>query len=241
MQAYITEASGSGFDQTGAKEKNAETGQNLKRTVSGRDRQGDELLLLHDGHEKLQAEYMTIEPAEELYKPVGQQYRYQATGADRQAAEDRKAEQEKTGEKMRLVQKAMNAREADDAKAAYESYAAGNAEKPTVDLAGQNLIDVFEEMVNGRKGYKTAGETTEIALRDQVERNMKHLPENAKEVMLQFLEDKDYVSAANYYKAYESTMTANYANAQYAELKDWASQNFGTALGGSIGAGVAEQ
>ena len=52
--------------------------------------------------------------------------------------------------------------------------------RPVYDFAGQNLIDVFEEMVNGRKGYKTAGETTEIALRDQVERNMKHLPENAK-------------------------------------------------------------
>ena len=117
--------------------------------------------------------------------------------------------------------------------------AARSTEKPVYDFAGQNLIDVFEEMVNGREGYKTAGDTTEIALRDQVDRNMKHLPENAKEVMLQFLEDKDYVSAANYYKAYESTMTANYANAQYAELKDWASQNFGTALGGSIGAGFA--
>ena len=239
MQAYITELADQ-LDQTGAKEKNAETGQNLREQYQEEiDRATNYSYSMMD-MEQLQAEYDRLNrQREELYKPVGPQYRYQATGADRQAAEDRKAEQEKTGEKMRLVQKAMNAREADDAKAAYESYAAGNAEKPTVDLAGQNLIDVFEEMVNGRKGYKTAGETTEIALRDQVERNMKHLPENAKEVMLQFLEDKDYVSAANYYKAYESTMTANYANAQYAELKDWASQNFGTALGGSLGAGVA--
>lgn len=239
MQQYITELADR-LDQTGANEKNAETGQNLREQYQEEiDRATNYSYSMMD-MEQLQAEYDRLNrQREELYKPVGPQYRYQATGADRQAAEDRKAEQEKTGEKMRLVQKAMNAREADDAKAAYESYAAGNAEKPTVDLAGQNLIDVFEEMVNGRKGYKTAGETTEIALRDQVERNMKHLPENAKEVMLQFLEDKDYVSAANYYKAYESTMTANYANAQYAELKDWASQNFGTALGGSIGAGVA--
>lgn len=239
MQAYITELADQ-LDQTGAKEKNAETGQNLREQYQEEiDRATNYSYSMMD-MEQLQAEYDRLNrQREELYKPVGQQYRYQATGADRQAAEDRKAEQEKTGEKMRLVQKAMNAREADDAKAAYESYAAGKAEKPTVDLAGQNLTDVFEEMVNGRKGYKTAGETTEIALRDQVERNMKHLPENAKEVMLQFLEDKDYVSAANYYKAYESTMTANYANAQYAELKDWASQNFGTALGGSLGAGVA--
>lgn len=239
MQAYITELADQ-LDQTGAKEKNAETGQNLREQYQEEiDRATNYSYSMMD-MEQLQAEYDRLNrQREELYKPVGPQYRYQATGADRQAAEDRKAEQERTGEKMRLVQKAMNAREADDAKAAYESYAAGKAEKPTVDLAGQNLIDVFEEMVNGRKGYKTAGETTEIALRDQVERNMKHLPENAKEVMLQFLEDKDYVSAANYYKAYESTMTANYANAQYAELKDWASQNFGTALGGSIGAGVA--
>lgn len=239
MQSYITELADQ-LDQTGAKEKNAETGQNLREQYQEEiDRATNYSYSMMD-MEQLQAEYDRLNrQREELYKPVGPQYRYQATGADRQAAEDRKAEQEKTGEKMRLVQKAMNAREADDAKAAYESYAAGNAEKPTVDLAGQNLIDVFEEMVNGRKGYKTAGETTEIALRDQVERNMKHLPENAKEVMLQFLEDKDYVSAANYYKAYESTMTANYANAQYAELKDWASQNFGTALGGSLGAGVA--
>lgn len=239
MQSYITELADQ-LDQTGAKEKNAETGQNLREQYQEEiDRATNYSYSMMD-MEQLQAEYDRLNrQREELYKPVGPQYRYQATGADRQAAEDRKAEQEKTGEKMRLVQKAMNAREVDDAKAAYESYAAGNAEKPTVDLAGQNLIDVFEEMVNGRKGYKTAGETTEIALRDQVERNMKHLPENAKEVMLQFLEDKDYVSAANYYKAYESTMTANYANAQYAELKDWASQNFGTALGGSLGAGVA--
>lgn len=239
MQAYITELADR-LDQTGPEEKNAETGQNLRAQYQEEiDRATNYSYSMMD-MEQLQAEYDRLNrQREELYKPVGPQYRYQATGADRQSAEDRKAEQEKTGEKMRLVQKAMNAREADDAKAAYESYAAGNAEKPTVDLAGQNLIDVFEEMVNGRKGYKTAGETTEIALRDQVERNMKHLPENAKEVMLQFLEDKDYVSAANYYKAYESTMTANYANAQYAELKDWASQNFGTALGGSIGAGVA--
>lgn len=239
MQAYITELADR-LDQTGAKEKNAETGQNLREQYQEEiDRATNYSYSMMD-MEQLQAEYDRLNrQREELYKPVGPQYRYQASGADRQAAEDRKAEQEKTGEKMRLVQQAMNAREADDAKAAYESYAAGNAEKPTVDLAGQNLIDVFEEMVNGRKGYKTAGETTEIALRDQVERNMKHLPENAKEVMLQFLEDKDYVSAANYYKAYESTMTANYANAQYAELKDWASQNFGTALGGSLGAGVA--
>ena len=239
MRAYITELTDQ-LDQTGAKEKNAETGQNLREQYQEEiDRATNYSYSMMD-MEQLQAEYDRLNrQREELYKPVGQQYRYQATGADRQEAEDRKAEQEKTGEKMRLVQKAMNEREADDAKAAYESYAAGKVEKPTVDLAGQNLIDVFEEMVNGRKGYKTAGETTEIALRDQVERNMKHLPENAKEVMLQFLEDKDYVSAANYYKAYESTMTANYANAQYAELKDWASQNFGTALGGSIGAGVA--
>lgn len=239
MQAYITELADR-LDQTGPEEKNADTGQNLREQYQEEiDRATNYSYSMMD-MEQLQAEYDRLNrQREELYKPVGPQYRYQATGADRQAAEDRKAEQEKTGEKMRLVQKEINAREADDAKAAYESYAAGKAEKPTVDLAGQNLIDVFEEMVNGRKGYKTAGETTEIALRDQVERNMKHLPENAKEVMLQFLEDKDYVSAANYYKAYESTMTANYANAQYAELKDWASQNFGTALGGSLGAGVA--
>lgn len=331
MQAYITELADQ-LDQTGAKEKNAETGQNLREQYQEEiDRATNYSYSMMD-MEQLQAEYDRLNrQREELYKPVGAQYRYQATGADRQAAEDRKAEQEKTGEKMRLVQKAMNQLEMNEARGAYEAYAqrkslgenfgqygngnidlwnapsldnmavwderrnaevvipttwrengrvvhtndpdeayahyektgkyfgifattdealiygdqlktekaARSTEKPVYDFAGQNLIDVFEEMVNGRKGYKTAGETTEIALRDQVERNMKHLPENAKEVMLQFLEDKDYVSAANYYKAYESTMTANYANAQYAELKDWASQNFGTALGGSIGAGVA--
>lgn len=331
MQAYITELADQ-LDQTGAKEKNAETGQNLREQYQEEiDRATNYSYSMMD-MEQLQAEYDRLNrQREELYKPVGPQYRYQATGADRQAAEDRKAEQEKTGEKMRLVQQAMNQLEMNEARGAYEAYAqrkslgenfgqygngnidlwnvpsldnivvwderrnaevvipttwrengrvvhtndpdeayahyektgkyfgifattdealtygdqlktekaARSTEKPVYDFAGQNLIGVFEEMVNGRKGYKTAGETTEIALRDQVERNMKHLPENAKEVMLQFLEDKDYVSAANYYKAYESTMTANYANAQYAELKDWASQNFGTALGGSIGAGVA--
>ena len=331
MQAYITELADQ-LDQTGAKEKNAETGQNLREQYQEEiDRATNYSYSMMD-MEQLQAEYDRLNrQREELYKPVGPQYRYQATGADRQAAEDRKAEQEKTGEKMRLVQQAMNQLEMNEARGAYEAYAqrkslgenfgqygngnidlwnapsldnmavwderrnaevvipttwrengrvvhtndpdeayahyektgkyfgifattdealtygdqlktekaARSTEKPVYDFAGQNLIDVFEEMVNGSKGYKTAGETTEIALRDQVERNMKHLPENAKEVMLQFLEDKDYVSAANYYKAYESTMTANYANAQYAELKDWASQNFGTALGGSIGAGVA--
>lgn len=331
MQAYITELADR-LDQTGPEEKNAETGQNLREQYQEEiDRATNYSYSMMD-MEQLQAEYDRLNrQREELYKPVGPQYRYQATGADRQAAEDRKAEQEKTGEKMRLVQKAMNQLEMNEARGAYEAYAqrkslgenfgqygngnidlwnapsldniavwderrnaevvipttwrengrvvhtndpdeayahyektgkyfgifattdealtygdqlktekaARSTEKPVYDFAGQNLIDVFEEMVNGSKGYKTAGETTEIALRDQVERNMKHLPENAKEVMLQFLEDKDYVSAANYYKAYESTMTANYANAQYAELKDWASQNFGTALGGSIGAGVA--
>lgn len=331
MQAYITELADR-LDQTGANEKNAETGQNLREQYQEEiDRATNYSYSMMD-MEQLQAEYDRLNrQREELYKPVGPQYRYQATGADRQAAEYRKAEQEKTGEKMRLVQQAMNQLEMNEARGAYEAYAqrkslgenfgqygngnidlwnapsldnmavwderrnaevvipttwrengrvvhtndpdeayahyektgkyfgifattdealtygdqlktekaARSTEKPVYDFAGQNLIDVFEEMVNGRKGYKTAGETTEIALRDQVERNMKHLPENAKEVMLQFLEDKDYVSAANYYKAYESTMTANYANAQYAELKDWASQNFGTALGGSIGAGVA--
>ncbi len=331
MQAYITELADR-LDQTGANEKNAETGQNLREQYQEEiDRATNYSYSMMD-MEQLQAEYDRLNrQREELYKPVGPQYRYQATGADRQAAEDRKAEQEKTGEKMRLVQQAMNQLEMNEARGAYEAYAqrkslgenfgqygngnidlwnvpsldnivvwderrnaevvipttwrengrvvhtndpdeayahyektgkyfgifattdealtygdqlktekaARSTEKPVYDFAGQNLIDVFEEMVNGRKGYKTAGETTEIALRDQVERNMKHLPENAKEVMLQFLEDKDYVSAANYYKAYESTMTANYANAQYAEMKDWASQNFGTALGGSIGAGVA--
>lgn len=331
MQAYITELADR-LDQTGAKEKNAETGQNQREQYQEEiDRATNYSYSMMD-MEQLQAEYDRLNrQREELYKPVGPQYRYQASGADRQAAEDRKAEQEKTGEKMRLVQQAMNQLEMNEARGAYEAYAqrkslgenfgqygngnidlwnapsldniavwderrnaevvipttwrengrvvhtndpdeayahyektgkyfgmfattdealtygdqlktekaARSTEKPVYDFAGQNLIDVFEEMVNGRKGYKTAGETTEIALRDQVERNMKHLPENAKEVMLQFLEDKDYVSAANYYKAYESTMTANYANAQYAELKDWASQNFGTALGGSIGAGVA--
>ena len=331
MQAYITELADR-LDQTGPEEKNAETGQNLREQYQEEiDRATNYSYSMMD-MEQLQAEYDRLNrQREELYKPVGPQYRYQATGADRQAAEDRKAEQEKTGEKMRLVQQAMNQLEMNEARGAYEAYAQrkslgenfgqyGNGnidlwnapsldniavwderrnaevvipttwrengrvvhtndpdeayahyektgkyfgifattdealtygdqlktekasrstEKPVYDFAGQNLIDVFEEMVNGRKGYKTAGETTEIALRDQVERNMKHLPENAKEVMLQFLEDKDYVSAANYYKAYESTMTANYANAQYAELKDWASQNFGTALGGSLGAGVA--
>lgn len=331
MQAYITDLADR-LDQTGPEEKNAETGQNLREQYQEEiDRATNYSYSMMD-MEQLQAEYDRLNrQREELYKPVGPQYRYQATGADRQAAEDRKAEQEKTGEKMRLVQQAMNQLEMNEARGAYEAYAQrkslgenfgqyGNGnidlwnapsldniavwderrnaevvipttwrengrvvhtndpdeayahyektgkyfgifattdealtygdqlktekasrstEKPVYDFAGQNLIDVFEEMVNGRKGYKTAGETTEIALRDQVERNMKHLPENAKEVMLQFLEDKDYVSAANYYKAYESTMTANYANAQYAELKDWASQNFGTALGGSLGAGVA--
>ena len=331
MQAYITDLADR-LDQTGPEEKNAETGQNLREQYQEEiDRATNYSYSMMD-MEQLQAEYDRLNrQREELYKPVGPQYRYQATGADRQAAEDRKAEQEKTGEKMRLVQQAMNQLEMNEARGAYEAYAqrkslgenfgqygngnidlwnapsldniavwderrnaevvipttwrengrvvhtndpdeayahyektgkyfgifattdealtygdqlktekaARSTEKPTYDFAGQNLIDVFEEMVNGRKGYKTAGETTEIALRDQVERNMKHLPENAKEVMLQFLEDKDYVSAANYYKAYESTMTANYANAQYAELKDWASQNFGTALGGSLGAGVA--
>lgn len=331
MQAYITELADR-LDQTGPEEKNAETGQNLREQYQEEiDRATNYSYSMMD-MEQLQAEYDRLNrQREELYKPVGPQYRYQATSADRQAAEDRKAEQEKTGEKMRLVQKAMNKLEMNEARWAYEAYAqrkslgenfgqygngnidlwnapsldniavwderrnaevvipttwrengrvvhtndpdeayahyektgkyfgifattdealtygdqlktekaARSTEKPVYDFAGQNLIDVFEEMVNGRKGYKTAGETTEIALRDQVERNMKHLPENAKAVMLQFLEDKDYVSAANYYKAYESTMTANYANAQYAELKDWASQNFGTALGGSLGAGVA--
>lgn len=345
MQAYIADLEAQ-LSSTGAEEKNAETGQNLKEQYQEEiDRATNYSYSMMD-MEQLQAEYDRLnQQREELYKPVGHQYRYQATGEDRRAAQNRKDEQERLGEKMRLVQKAMNELEMGEARDAYETYAqdkslldslgrygrgnidlynrpvyrnadgsvstvdgvsfnidgqeillpsvwmrggvpyhsqdsseiiqhyqqtgeylgkfstpeAANAyaerlhsaqealyakdrkdvNRPSYDLAGQNLIDVFEEMVNGRKGYKTAGETTEIALRDQVERNMKHLPENAKEVMLQFLEDKDYVSAANYYKAYESTMTANYANAQYAELKDWASQNFGTALGGSIGAGFA--
>lgn len=345
MQAYIADLEAQ-LSSTGAEEKNAETGQNLKEQYQEEiDRATNYSYSMMD-MEQLQAEYDRLnQQREELYKPVGHQYRYQATGEDRRAAQNRKDEQERLGEKMRLVQKAMNELEMGEARDAYETYAqdkslldslgrygrgnidlynrpvyrnadgsvstvdgvsfnidgqeillpsvwmrggvpyhsqdsseiiqhyqqtgeylgkfstpeAANAyaerlhsaqealyakdrkdvNRPSYDLAGQNLIDVFEEMVNGRKGYKTAGETTEIALRDQVERNMKHLPENAKEVMLQFLEDKDYVSAANYYKAYESTMTANYANAQYAELKDWASQNFGTALGGSVGAGVA--
>ena len=331
MQAYIADLEAQ-LSSTGAEEKNAETGQNLKEQYQEEiDRATNYSYSMMD-MSQLRAEYDRLNrQREELYKPVGPQYRYQATGEDRRAAEDRKDEQDRIGEKMRLVQKAMNQLEMNEARGAYEAYAqrkslgenfgqygngnidlwntpsldnvavwderrnaevvipttwrengrvvhtndpdeayvhyektgkyfgifattdealtygnqlktekaARSTEKPVYDLAEQSLIDVFEEMVNGSKGYKTAGETTEIALRDQVERNMKHLPENAKEVMLQFLEDKDYVSAANYYKAYESTMTANYANAQYAELKDWASQNFGTALGGSIGAGVA--
>ncbi len=329
MQAYIAELADQ-LDQTGPEEKNAETGQNLREQYQEEiDRATNYSYSMMD-MEQLQAEYDRLNrQREELYKPAGPQYRYQATGADRQAAEDRKAEQEKTGEKMRLVQQAMNQLERNEARTAYENYAewkslrdnfgrfgqgnidltntasfdsvsgmvdgvymvlpttwrengrlvrttdaneaiaqyrktgqyfgkfrtmeeadryaqtlraeknAKNVEKPTYDLAGQGLIDAFEKIVNGEKGPKNAGDTTEITLRDQIRRNMEYLPENAKKVMLQFLKDKDYVSAANYYKAYESTMTANYANAQYAELKDWASQNFGTALGGSVGAGFA--
>ena len=332
MQAYITELADQ-LDQTGPEEKNAETGQNLREQYQEEiDRATNYSYSMMD-MEQLQAEYDRLNrQREELYKPAGPQYRYQATGADRQAAEDRKAEQEKTGEKMRLVQQAMNQLERNEARTAYENYAewkslrdnfgrfgqgnidltntasfdsvsgmvdgvymvlpttwrengrlvrttdaneaiaqyrktgqyfgkfrtmeeadryaqtlraeknAKNVEKPTYDLAGQGgqgLIDAFEKIVNGEKGPKNAGDTTEITLRDQIRRNMEYLPENAKKVMLQFLKDKDYVSAANYYQAYENTMTANYANSQYRELKDWASQNFGTALGGSVGAGFA--
>ncbi len=329
MQAYITELADQ-LDQTGPEEKNAETGQNLREQYQEEIDRAIKYSYSMMDMEQLQAEYDRLNrQREELYKPAGPQYRYQATGADRQAAEDRKAEQEKTGEKMRLVQQAMNQLERNEARTAYENYAewkslqenfgrfgqgnidltntasfdsvsgmvdgvymvlpttwrengrlvrttdaneaiaqyrktgqyfgkfrtmeeadryaqtlraeknAKNVEKPTYDLAGQGLIDAFEKIVNGEKGPKNAGDTTEITLQDQIRRNMEYLPENAKKVMLQFLEDKDYVSAANYYKAYESTMTANYANSQYRELKDWASQNFGTALGGSVGAGFA--
>ena len=329
MQAYIMELADQ-LDQTGANEKNAETGQNLREQYQEEIDRAIKYSYSMMDMEQLQAEYDRLNrQREELYKPAGPQYRYQATGADRQAAEDRKAEQEKTGEKMRLVQQAMNQLERNEARTAYENYAewkslrdnfgrfgqgnidltntasfdsvsgmvdgvymvlpttwrengrlvrttdaneaiaqyrktgqyfgkfrtveeadryaqtlraeknAKNVEKPTYDLAGQGLIDAFEKIVNGEKGPKNAGDTTEITLRDQIRRNMEYLPENAKKVMLQFLEDKDYVSAANYYQAYENTMTANYANSQYRELKDWASQNFGTALGGSVGAGFA--
>ena len=329
MQAYITELADQ-LDQTGPEEKNADTGQNLREQYQEEIDRAIKYSYSMMDMEQLQAEYDRLNrQREELYKPAGPQYRYQATGADRQAAEDRKAEQEKTGEKMRLVQQAMNQLERNEARTAYEDYAewkslrdnfgrfgqgnidltntasfdsvsgmvdgvymvlpttwrengrlvrttdaneaiaqyrktgqyfgkfrtmeeadqyaqtlraeknAKNVEKPTYDLAGQGLIDAFEKIVNGEKGPKNAGDTTEITLRDQIRRNMEYLPENAKKVMLQFLEDKDYVSAANYYQAYENTMTANYANSQYRELKDWASQNFGTALGGSVGAGFA--
>ena len=237
MRQYITELADQ-LDQTGANEKNAETGQNLREQYQEEIDRAEKYSYSLMNMEELQREYERLDAISHSseVKPV-----YMTdTGLpvfNTQNLSDETVD--RANEKKRLVQKAMNQLEMNEAQTAYEAYADGKAEKPVYDFAGQNLIDVFEEIVNGREGYKNAGETTEIALRDQVERNMKHLPENAKEVMLQFLENKDYVSAANYYKAYESTMTANYANAQYAELKDWASQNFGTALGGSIGAGFA--
>ena len=237
MRQYITELADQ-LDQTGESEKNAETGQNLREQYQEEIDRAEKYSYSLMNKEQLQAEYDRLDEishsgeAKPIYMtntglPVFNQQNLSDENIDR------------ANEKKRLIQKAMNQLEMNDAKAAYESYADGTAEKPTYDLAGQNLIDVFEKIVNGERIAQNAGDTTEIALRDQVERNMKYLPDDAKEVMLQFLGDKDYVSAANYYKAYESTMTANYANTQYSELKDWASQNFGTALGGSIGAGFA--
>ena len=237
MQQYITELSDQ-LDQTGESEKNAETGQNLREQYQEEIDRAEKYSYSLMNKDQLQREYDRLDAishsgeAKPVYMtntglPVFNQQNLSDENIDR------------ANEKKRLIQRAMNQLEMNDAKTAYESYADGTAEKPTYDLAGQNLIDVFEKMVNEERIAKNAGDTTEIALRDQVDRNMKYLPDDAKEVMLQFLADKDYVSAANYYKAYESTMTANYANTQYSELKDWASQNFGTALGGSIGAGFA--
>lgn len=237
MQQYITELSDQ-LDQTGESEKNAETGQNLREQYQEEIDRAEKYSYSLMNKDQLQQEYDRLDAishsgeAKPVYMtntglPVFNQQNLSDENIDR------------ANEKKRLIQRALNQLEMNDAKAAYESYADGTAAKPTYDLAGQNLIDVFEKMVNGERIAKNAGNTTEIALRDQVDHNMKYLPDDAKEVMLQFLADKDYVSAANYYKAYESTMTANYANTQYSELKDWASQNFGTALGGSVGAGFA--
>ena len=237
MQQYITELSDQ-LDQTGESEKNAETGQNLREQYQEEIDRAEKYSYSLMNKDQLQQEYDRLDAishsgeAKPVYMtntglPVFNQQNLSDENIDR------------ANEKKRLIQRALNQLEMNDAKIAYESYADGTAAKPTYDLAGQNLIDVFEKMVNGERIAKNAGNTTEIALRDQVDRNMKYLPDDAKEVMLQFLADKDYVSAANYYKAYESTMTANYANTQYSELKDWASQNFGTALGGSVGAGFA--
>ena len=237
MQQYITELSDQ-LDQTGESEKNAETGQNLREQYQEEIDRAEKYSYSLMNKDQLQQEYDRLDAishsgeAKPVYMtntglPVFNQQNLSDENIDR------------ANEKKRLIQRALNQLEMNDAKIAYESYADGTAAKPTYDLAGQNLIDVFEKMVNGERIARNAGNTTEIALRDQVDRNMKYLPDDAKEVMLQFLADKDYVSAANYYKAYESTMTANYANTQYSELKDWASQNFGTALGGSIGAGFA--
>ena len=237
MQQYITELSDQ-LDQTGESEKNAETGQNLREQYQEEIDRAEKYSYSLMNKDQLQQEYDRLDAISHSgeAKPV-----YMTdTGLPVFNTQNLSDETiDRANEKKRLIQKAMNQLEMNDAKAAYESYADGTASKPTYDLAGQNLIDVFEKMVNGERIAKNAGNTTEIALRDQVDRNMKYLPDDAKEVMLQFLADKDYVSAANYYKAYESTMTANYANTQYSELKDWASQNFGTALGGSIGAGFA--
>lgn len=237
MQQYITELSDQ-LDQTGESEKNAETGQNLREQYQEEIDRAEKYSYSLMNKDQLQQEYDRLDAISHSAeaKPV-----YMTdTGLPVFNTQNLSDETiDRANEKKRLIQRALNQLEMNDAKAAYESYADGTAAKPTYDLAGQNLIDVFEKMVNGERIAKNAGNTTEIALRDQVDRNMKYLPDDAKEVMLQFLADKDYVSAANYYKAYESTMTANYANTQYSELKDWASQNFGTALGGSIGAGFA--
>lgn len=248
MQAYITELADR-LDQTGEDEKNAETGQKLRQQYQEEiDRAQAYSYSLMD-KEQLQAEYDSLTEAaraaarSEKTGPVG----ISDSGLPVFGQNTSNEALDRINEKKRLVQKAMDQLELLEARDAYETYAEGkslsgdkgeNAERPTYDLAGQNLIDAFEKIVNGEKIAKNAGSTTEIALRDQIQRNMEYLPENAKKIMLQFMTDKDYVAAANYYKAYEPIMTANYAESQYSELKNWAAQNFGTALTGSVGAGV---
>lgn len=248
MQAYITELADQ-LDQTGEDEKNAETGQKLRQQYQEEIDRAQAYSYSMMDKAQLQAEYDSLTEAaraaarSEKTGPVG----ISDSGLPVFGQDSSNEALDRINEKKRLVQKAMDQLELREARDAYETYAEGkslsdnkgkNAERPTYDLAGQNLIDAFEKIVNGEKIAKNAGSTTEIALHDQIQRNMEYLPENAKKIMLQFLTDKDYVSAANYYKAYEQIMTANYAENQYSELKNWAAQNFGTALAGSVGAGV---
>lgn len=139
-------------------------------------------------------------------------------------------EADKIGSLMRSVQKAMNSREAEEARTAYEDYYNGTGERPDVKLADEQTVGAFKRIV--------AGETSISALEDEIERNIRYFPDTAKEVLLQLMEDGDYESAANYYKAYESEAETRFANKQYENVKDWASQNLGTAALATLSSGL---